>query len=203
MPTQSTTSMVSEVSICNQALSWLGQNAILSLDDESVAAEWMNNNYPFIRDAVTEERMWTFATARYKSVTATATEWGHYVHDVPLGWLSVYRVFLDQRGLNQFTDYRVESNGILASVDTLWLWGLERVVDTGKFSTMFTQALAARIAADAAIPLTQNRQLQIDMWALYGDKLAAAAARDGQQGTNDKITQTTLVNSRFSSGAMR
>ena len=57
MATQTTKSMVSEVSICNQALRWLGQNKIQSLDEKTASAEWMADNYPFIRDAVLEERM--------------------------------------------------------------------------------------------------------------------------------------------------
>jgi hypothetical protein len=80
------------------------------------------------------------------------------------------------------------------------LWGLKQVTDTAKFSPLFVQALAARIAADAAIPMTENRQLQVDMWGLYGDKLREAAARDGQQGTNDVITQQRLTSVRYFSG---
>jgi hypothetical protein len=77
--------------------------------------------------------------------------------------------------------------------------GLTRISDTSSFSSLFVQALAARIAADAAIPLTENRQLQVDMWGLYNDKLTEAAARDGQQGTSDVVTQRGLTGARYSS----
>ena len=190
--------MVSEVSICNQALSWLGQSAISSLDDKSTTAEWMRNNYPFIRDAVLEERMWTFATARAKSVSAERDAWDSaYVHATPGEWISVFRVYRTS-GTTTLTsvDWRLEDGKILCAEDSILLWGLKRVTDTGKFSPLFIQALAARIAADAAIPLTENRQLQVDMWGLYGDKLREAAARDGQQGSNDMITQSRLTGVR-------
>ena len=191
-------SNVSEVSICNQALTFLGQKPITSLNDANTTAEWMRNNYPFIRDAVLEERMWTFATARAASTTMDRDAWDTaYAHPAPLNWISVFRIYRNS-GISTLTsiDWRLEDGNILCSESNILLWGLKRVTDTGKFSPLFVQALAARIAADACIPLTENRQLQVDMWGLYGDKLREAAARDGQQGSNDMITQSRLTGVR-------
>jgi hypothetical protein len=191
-------SNVSEVSICNQALTFLGQKPITSLNDANTTAEWMRNNYPFIRDAVLEERMWTFATARAASTTMDRDAWDTaYAHPAPLNWISVFRVYRNS-GISTLTsiDWRLEDGIILCSESNILLWGLKRVTDTGKFSPLFVQALASRIAADACIPLTENRELQRDMWMLYGDKLREAAARDGQQGSNDMITQSRLTGVR-------
>ena len=191
-------SNVSEVSICNQALTFLGQKPITSLNDANTTAEWMRNNYPFIRDAVLEERMWTFATARAASTTMDRDAWDTaYAHPAPLNWISVFRIYRNS-GISTLTsiDWKFEDGNILCSESNILLWGLKRVTDTGKFSPLFVQALAARIAADACIPLTENRQLQVDMWGLYGDKLREAAARDGQQGSNDMITQSRLTGVR-------
>ena len=206
MATQQTKSLVSEVSICNQALLWLGQNTITSLDESSTAAEWMTNNYPFLRDAVLEERMWTFATARAVSTTADLDPFGvQYLHAIPLGWLSVYRVYCnvtssDPSNWQKSEGWRREGSNILTNEATVYLWGMDRTVDTGKFTQLFAQALAARIAADAAIPFTENRGLQSDMWNLYSAKLAEAATRDGQQGSNEKIQSNSLINARYGGG---
>ena len=196
--------MVSEVSIVNQALSWLGQDQINSLDDKNTTAQWMRNNYPFIRDAVLEERMWTFATARAKSISAERDAWDSaYVHASPGEWISVFRVYRTS-GTTTLTsvDWRLEDGKILCAEDSILLWGLKRVTDTGKFSPLFIQALAARIAADAAVPLTENRQLQADLWNLYNVKLSEAAVRDGQQGSNEKVVSDTLVLARSRSGSV-
>ena len=204
MATQSNQSMVSETSICNQALTWLGQDPVNSINDGSTTAEWMRNNYPFLRDAVLEERMWTFATARAKSITEDMDEWGTmYTHPIPLNWQSVYRVYSSVDGYgNGVSDrtWRMEGGNVLSTNQTVYLWGIQQVTDTNKSSMLFIQALAARIAADACIPMTENRQLQADMWGLYGDKLREAAARDGQQGSNDIITQSKLTGARYYSG---
>jgi hypothetical protein len=206
MPTQVTQSMVSETSIANQALSWLGQDPITSLDDRSTTAEWMNNNYPFLRDAVLEERMWTFATVRAMSTAADLDPFGaQYSHVMPLGWLSIFRVYRNTSGSdpsrwNKSEGWRREGANILTREETVALWGVQRVTDTGQFSMLFVQALAARLAADACIPLTENRQLQADMFALYAAKLADATVRDGQQGSNELIQSDSLINARWSSG---
>ena len=203
MATQEVRSMVSETSICNQALSWLAVDPIISLEDDSPTAQWCRLNYPFIRDSVLEERMWTFATVRDSSTVADLDAWeGQYVHPMPVSWLQIFRVYRDVRQSRLVPDegWRMEEGNIVSRWPTVYFWGIKRVTDTGKFSSLFVQALAARIAADAAVPFTENRQLQVDMWALYGDKLREAAARDGQQGGNDFITQRTLTNARLGGG---
>ncbi len=204
MATQENRSMVSETSIANQALSWLGGAQITTLDEDSREGRWMKANYPFIRDAVMQERNWTFATARATSFVADRDEWDSmYVHPIPPEWMSVFRVYRDIRIGNKWADddsWRFESNNVLSRYSTIYMWGLRRVVDTGAWPPVFVQAVAARLAAEAAIPLTENRQLQIDLWKLYGDKVQEAAARDGQQGGNDFITQTGLTGARYSGG---
>ena len=207
MATQEVRSMVSETSICNQALSWLAVDPIISLEDDSNTAQWCRLNYPFLRDSVLEERMWTFATVRAVSTSADRDEWDEmYVHPMPVSWLSVYRVYREQsapfaiEGMNQSNldrSWRMEGGNVLSLHPTVRLWGMQRVTDTGQFSSMFVQALAARIAADAAIPFTENRNLQSDMWNLYGVKLSEAAVRDGQQGSNERIETSTLTQARY------
>jgi hypothetical protein len=198
--------MVSETSICNQALTWLGSEPITSLDEDSREANWMKQNYPFLRDAVLEERMWTFATDRATSTVADMDAWGSmYVHPRPTEWMAVYRVYnnvSNEIPNNWITSegWRMEGGNVLAKDPTVYMWGLKRITDTGAFSSLFVQALAARLAADAAIPMTENRQLQADMWALYGDKIREATARDGQQGASDKVTQRRLTGVRWSGG---
>jgi hypothetical protein len=193
---------VSEVSIANQALTWLGQKPILSFSDQSTTAEWMVNNYEHIRNAVLEERMWTFATVRAKSDSMEKDAWNNlFKHAIPLNWLGVFRVYTEADTNMPDKSWRLEGSSVLSRESTIYMWGLFRLEDTTKFSPMFVQALAARLAADACIPFTENAELQQDMWSLYAAKLEAAAARDGQQGANDKIKSTVLTGAR-NSGSM-
>jgi hypothetical protein len=213
MATQDVRSMVSEVSICNQALSWLAMDPITSLDDNDRTSQWMRINYPFLRDAVLEERNWTFATDRATSTVADLDAWGTmYVHPIPISWQSVYRCYsrIGQGGSFGPTSpnanitsegWRREGGDILSYDSTVYMWGMKRLTDTGAFSSLFVQALAARIAADACVPFTENRELQRDLWNLYGVKLAEAATRDGQQGSNEVIVSDSLTRVRLYGGS--
>jgi hypothetical protein len=214
MATQEVRSQVSEVSIANQALSWLAMQPITSLDDNDKTSQWMRINYPFLRDAVLEERNWTFATDRAQSTVADKDAWGTmFIHPIPISWQSVYRCYRrigdgsanisgsGDRNNNITSDgWRVEGGNVLSYDDTVYMWGMKRLTDTGSFSSLFVQALAARIAADACVPFTENRELQRDLWDLYNGKLREAAARDGQQGGNDVIQSNTLIDARAGSG---
>ena len=189
---------ISEVSICNQALSWLGQPAISSLDQQSTSAELCKNNYPHLRDALLESRMWTFATLRAASSSQIQSgQQGFFVHDIPEDFLAVYRVYRSTLSNRQLqANWIREGNKVLADETDVELWGLERIQDPARFSLLFVQALAARIAADLCNALTQNRQLQIDLWGIYEAKLSEATVRDGQQGRAETLGNSTLVEAR-------
>lgn len=199
MATKSVRSMISEVSICNQAMLWVGANTINSFEDPSVEAEWCRENYPFLRDAVLEERMWTFAISRVVSgPVADFSAWGQkYMHRLPEDWLLVTKVFSsEQNDLMQIDPrgtWHREGEFILSDYDTVYMYGIRRVTDTGKFTNMFAQALAARMACEAAIPLAENRALQADLWNLYQRKLSDAAATDGRQGMTETVRPGRLA----------
>lgn len=201
--------MTTEVSICNLALGWLGQDAITSFEDQSQKAELCKINYPSARDSVIESRSWRFATVRKVSVTTLRPgdqdddefpAWGSgFVHRVPAGMLAVFRAYSDVTGSEENwiqANWQREGDYVLSEESTLYLWGVRRVESPTKFSELFVQSLAQRLAADLCIPLTENRTLQADMWSLYNDKLDEAAVRDGQQGRAERTTANRLKNAR-------
>ncbi len=205
--------MADQVSICNQALGWLGANLITSLDDDNREAQLCKTNFVDLRDAVLEEREWTFAVRRFQIAPLVLEPKYGYTNQflIPpqvirvlnfpntqftdpgssllIGTgLGVRAVGPDQQP--QLNTFRVEgieepsATGkiILANTDNLIFRAIVKVANIGLWSPMFIQAMAARLAADLAIPLTQNRNLQKDMWALYGRKLTIASTMDGIQG---------------------
>ena len=205
--------MADQVSICNQALGWLGANLITSLDDDNREAQLCKTNFPDLRDAVLEEREWTFAVRRFQlAPLVLEPKYGYtnqfLVPPIVLRILNLPNTQFTDPGSSlligtglaaravgpdqqpQLNTFRVEgieepsATGIviLANTDTVILRAIVRVANIGLWSSMAIQALAARIAADLAIPLTQNRNLQRDMWTLYEQKLGRASVMDGIQG---------------------
>jgi hypothetical protein len=200
---------MTEVEIVNLALSWLGEDPIIAFTDDSTVARWCNLNYPGLRDAVLQTRTWTFATVRVESNSIVPPVWGGgFAHTPPPEWLMLTHVYrsvvgADPNQWKQSKGWRREGVSVIALEEDIFMQGLDQIVDPLLYPPLFTQALAARIAADGAIPFTENRQLQADMWGLYNDKLHEAAARDGQQGTSDVIKSNTLIDARWSGASGR
>ena len=57
--------MTERINIANLALTWLGEEIITSLEDESDAAIIMSINYAPARDATLEAHDWSFAIFRF------------------------------------------------------------------------------------------------------------------------------------------
>lgn len=193
--------MTSEVAICNLALSWLGGNLITALTDEQKEAKICNANYELARDAVLEDRDWTFATKRYILTPDVTTPVYGYDQQflIPAEVLRVIHVG-NNRNVNnpdQITiNWQKEENRIVANETQIQVRAIARITDTARFPPTFTHALAARLAADIAIPLTASRSLMESMWGLYEQKMSAAAGSDGRQGRREKIQATQLVAAR-------
>ena len=183
--------MSSEVSICNQAISWLGGNLIISLDDESTEAQLCKANYAELRDAVLEEGEWTFATKRFKLLPSPDAPVYGYSHkfEIPNGVLVVKKTtqWADNANDSNEFDWRREENFIVTNVDVVYIKAIVRITDVKKFNATFNQALAARIAADIAIPLTESQPKEDRMWNKYNNSMVLALSIDGMQGKSDRI----------------
>ena len=192
--------MSNEIEICNMALSYLGQDPILNLiDPKNTPEQLCALHYPIVRDSVIADRMWTFATMRAVSETNQKDEWGdQYAHDIPDGWLKVFRAYYNIQSQTKKIQSKwvVESGKILSDDPILYLWGVRQVVDVNEIPAQVQQAIAQMLAAELAIPITQNNSLMANMWALYETKLRAAAARDGGQGRAEIMDSTRLTDAR-------
>lgn len=188
--------MASIVDICNLSLGWLAGNLITDIAENSVEARLCSANFDLARDAVLEDRAWTFATTRVRLVPVTP---------LPTDLASKFKVpteslrILKASASMQFDDYLrwyVERGYILAETGVLFVKYIARIVDTEQFSSNFVQAFAARLASDIAIPLTESLSMQKAMWQLYEIKLKSAAATDGMQGKSEEFRSTKLVRAR-------
>lgn len=185
--------MASEVSICNQALGWLGVDRITSLDDDVVEAELCKENYPDLRDAVLEEGAFSFSKVRLVPAaesTAPAFKWA-FSFLMPSTVLRVLEVYdnPDIEYGESTLEWEVENGRVLTDSEIIYVRAIQQITDPKKFSPLFVQALAARLAADLAIPLTKSRTLQADMWSLYQNKMQEAMGVDGSQGRRRRTRQ--------------
>jgi hypothetical protein len=194
---------MSEVSICNHALSLIGVDPITALTDDTKQAGLCNRLYPILRDQVLEARTWTFATGRAKLLPdATPPEWGYAQQFlVPSDWLRTLRVYYNPPvGSNDNwvnpPEWNKEGRYILANNNVVYVKYTKQITDTSIFSPSFAVCLAYRLAADMAIPLTENRSLMNDMVSGYSVQLVSAGSIDAAQGIREEKYVGNLVTRR-------
>ena len=190
---------VSEVSICNMALTELKATPITSLTDPDsdravLSALW----YPITRDAVLEDSDWTFAIKRMTlTPLVAAPNWGYGKQfTLPGDILRLISVSDNATDENNI-DWRKEDNVVVCDSDTIYIRYVARIEDPIKFSPSFVMCLAARLASHLAIPVAGSRTLQQDKWQLYEMRLNEADGNDGRQGMSDRIgTKSNIIRRR-------
>ena len=188
----------SEVSICNLGLSWLGGNLITSFEDDTTEAKLCSANYDFSRDSVLEERDWTFATGRIiPNKLADEPLFGFgAAFQLPPDFIRMVKISKLASMEDEILDWYKELDQILVNAEVIYMRYVKRITDPTKFSPGFVQALAARIAADICVPLTNNPDLFAGQWQLYLNKLETGGAMDGLQGKNETLNSRHLTRIR-------
>lgn len=157
--------------------------------------------YPLMRDAVLSEVEWTFASSRYVwgAPDPVAPAWGFpYRFALPTKILRV--TFCSNNANEQMYNpnfkWAVEGNYLLSDSSTVYLRVIQRVEDESHFSTLFVQALAARLAMELSVLITENQALHSSMTNLYMAKMQAAATIDSMQGKTKRIRTGQLNGAR-------
>ena len=193
---------VSEVSICNWALSKLGAETITSLTQDSENARLCNTLYNIIRDNVLTGHIWNFAQKR--AILAQLAEAPTYTDDL----MTVkYTKPADCLKIN-FVNFpsaivKIEEDGILSDTEGLKIKYTYRVTDPMKFFPKFVEALAARLAAEMAFPITRDKGIATTLFNLYYKEiLPEAKSVDSQQGTPMSAKQDEWLDARIYGGGV-
>lgn len=194
------------VVICNQALSWLGATRIIELGEDTPEGRLCNENYDPLRESVLEEYEWSFAVRR-TTISAPLDD-DEETRDAYDG---MNRFLLaDEEGVIRIlqvannpkfheadsTEWYMEQNYIITNLEKVYVRYIFSLVDTNKFSSNFVQALAARIAVDLALPITESTERATAMYQLYVQKLQIAQNTDGIQGRTRRVRSTWMKHSR-------
>jgi len=163
--------MASEVDIANRALSKLGEARITSLTDNNKPARAMNARYTFLRDAELMAYPWRFAVKRVQLAALTSTpDWGYSVmYQVPsdnIKTISVGGAAINAGAIGvmyEASGYRTAEEAPYEIIEGYIHTNLSapldyeyiaKITDSGQFHPLFVEALACRLAADAADELT-------------------------------------------------
>ena len=186
--------MASEVSICNLALTKIGEEQILSLTEDSKAGRLCNLHYEPLRDAVLRSHLWNFAIKRATLASSTTAPEYEYTTAFPLPPDFIRIV---DTNLLRGADWKIEANELVTDDDAVKIRYVAKITDTNKFDPLFIEALAARIGAELAQALADSTSLTQTMFELYERKIREARGADAQEGTPEGLEADAWLDSRL------
>lgn len=185
--------MGSSIDLCNSALTLLGQPTITSLSTNSRAAKLVNQRYQYIIDAVLRAYPWNCAIER-KSLVAdsTAPAFGFdYRFALPTSPYCLKVIEMEEKDMI----FKVEGRYLLTDESSAKISYIARIA-VGNFDSLLFEAVAARIAADIAFPLTNSNSMAQQAWSGYQLKIQEAQDTDAQEGTSEEIYADDWLNAR-------
>lgn len=198
-----------DVAICSDALLLIGAGTISSFDEGTDKATVAGNLYPGIRDGLLSSYPWRFATKKVQLARETAApigEW-RYSFKLPPEKLQLRAIFdspaVDAKPLRR---YELFENQVYANAPELWA---DIIFNPGeaRFPAYFVQLLKYVLAADFAMPLTDQASLAeyYDRKAYglpsenrIGGQMGIARRLDAQQQPPQVIEDFSLIEARFS-----
>jgi hypothetical protein len=164
--------------IANIALSRLGARSLDSLSEDSTNGRHTRLRYPSVRDMLLRDHVWAFAK-KYQSMapTAAVTDLAPWAHKFTIP-SDCGRILSISRS-NETVAYERIANEIFAVESILDIryvraFGSEVVDDAFIFPDDFGEAAAAYLAAQLAIPISQNRSLYDLNMQDYRERIAMA-----------------------------
>ena len=151
-----------KVSLCNSALTLLGQSAIASFTDDSDAARTCAQLYDNLKWSLLAQFDGSFSkkkVALSRLVSAPLTRW-RYQYTMPTDRVSdVYAAFpSDAVGVNPTTDFDVQNGKLLTNFSSMWLDYHYNVLES-TLPPYFSQLLIYVLAANFAMPITEQASL--------------------------------------------
>lgn len=185
--------MVSEVDICNRALSLIHADLITSFEDDTESAIKCKIFYPQIRDEILREHFWNFAIDQaqlQKEATAPLFDFSNSF-ELPSDYIRIYRLSSRKNA------YKRKGSAIHTDDSAVQIEYVKRITDTTKFDPLFTTILVLKLGASLAYPLAGSEGRGQSLLQEYEMMLKRAKRADGQEGTPDPITADKFVDARY------
>lgn len=189
--------MASVVGICNSALIKLGASTIISLSDGSKNANLCNAQYDSLRDDLLRAHAWNFAVVRrtLAQLTEPPTFGFGHAYQLPSDWLRAVSVHDNDAGSGSVR-YRIEGRRLLSDAPRVYLRYVRQVTDPNEMDADFREALAWKIAADLALPVTQSSTTREQMAVGFQSALVKARAVDAVEDFPEEAPESAWIAGR-------
>ena len=149
--------MASVVDIYNRALQKLGAKRITSVDENSNAAQELNQCYSDVRDAALEEHRWSFAIERAAiAADSPVPIWGRdNSFTLPSDCLKVIPPYPEDDNVDR--DWVIEGRKVITDeTSPLYIRYIKQITDPNQMSPLFREYLACKLAFEICEKLTQS-----------------------------------------------
>ena len=187
-------SLASEVNVANLALTDLGADRIIALDEDSENARKVNAIFNLVRDAELRSHPWNFAIAR--------RNFNQTVNTPVFGFDSEFQIpgdvirILSSENRN-YDEYVREGDKILVNDTSFKARCIIRVEDPTIWDEAFVACFGARLSAELAYSITDSRTVAADKWDIYREKKRQATGIDAQEGTPLEFLADEWLDSRL------
>jgi len=185
--------MSTQVQIVNLGLRNIGVKRITTMTDNVESARVMNDLYEPLRDEMLSIHPWNFAI-EYSDTLAENADAPNFDYDysyaLPADCLRV--ITLE----DESDEFKQVGNNLFTDTEDPKIKYIKKVTTTSEFSSPFVTAFAARLAAEAAYTLTTSKTLEEKKLEQYKAKLAQAKVADAQEGSLEKIEESSWIDDR-------
>ena len=191
--------MDSKIDIVNKSLGLLGTEFITSLTEDTKPARFANKFYESSRDAVFRAHQWNCCIKRasLSLLSTTPAYYFDYEFQLPGDFI---RIILPE---DDTIEYKIEGDKLLTTTNTFKTTYVFVNDTVGQYDALLKETIAARLAADVAMPLVQDLQVVEAMTSLYDKKLAEARSVDAMEGTPEGIDSDFWLESRVTGTNLR
>lgn len=185
--------MASSVEICNMALSLLGQEPVMTLDDTSKSSRICKRLYEPTLEALLRSYPWTFAIKRVilSRDTDTPAFGFKYQFTIPSDCMRIVSINIPD-GL-----FNIESNKILTNYDVIQMRYVYKTASAAEFDAQFIHVLSLRLAKVMCQSLTADPDLFSRLAQLEAQALLAAQNTNAIETSTQPVEEGPWIPSRY------
>lgn len=180
--------MASQLEIINAALSRIGANEIVSLDEGTAEARIASASWDIARKACLRDHPWNFAIkeAELNRLSSVTPQQFKYAYRIPALCVRLLQVVGNPV-------YRLQSGNIQMDGERCQVRYVEDVLDTTQWDALFVDVMAQRLAADIAYGITKSQATADSMFAIYDRKIRRARHIDGTEDTAQMLADQDSI----------
>lgn len=186
--------MTSKIELINSALRLIGDNEIESLSDPGFGAQLADTIYLDTYAALLAEHPWSFAFKEQwlsRLSQAPDKETGYqYAYQVPVDMIRIWQLF-------EHSDYTIVGDKLYSNLSKILCRYIFKVAES-QLPPHFTKAMTYKLAAEFAVPVTDNDNYAALYEQKYLMQVAKAMAIDSQNRPQAAIVDAPFVDVRNS-----